>query len=370
MNSEQDIFFMNKAIELAKQGRGRTGINPLSGAILVKNNEVVGEGFQTSNESAEANAIRAGKKEAQDSTLYVVVEPALNKSVDLIKNTGIKRVVVSMTDPNISSKGKGITALFDAKIEVLFGVEEAKSLKLNETFTKYYSLKTPFVNMLSFSTLDGKSATIIGDREWLVGDEARNTLHDLRASYDAVLVGVNTVIRDNPQLSCKANGGKDPTKVIIDTYGKTPLNSKIFIKSSRDDIRSNVIIAVSGHATEERIKSLTAAGAEVVVCADEKYADEKYSKVDLKKVLSYLGKKGYVGLITESGGNLNAALLEENLVDKITFFITPKIVGGKEALTPVEGTGISLMSQAIELKDVNYTKLGNDLMIDGYLRSF
>lgn len=367
MNSEQDIFFMNRAIELAKQGRGRTGINPLSGAILVKNNAVVGEGFQTNTESAEANAIKAGKNEAQDSTLYVVVEPSLNKSVELIKNVGIKRVVVAMTDPNISSKGKGLTSLFDAKIEVLFGIEETKAVRLNETFIKYYSLKIPFVNMLSCSTLDGKSATVIGDREWIVGDEARNTLHELRASYDAVLVGVNTIIRDNPQLSCKANGGKDPTKIIIDTYGKTPLNSKVFIKSSRDDIKSNVIIAVSEHTTDERIKSLTAAGAEVIVCADEKYADEKYSKVDLKKVFNYLGKKGYVGVITESGGNLNAALLEENLVDKITFFITPKIVGGKDALTSVEGNGISLMSQAIELKDVSYTKLGNDLMVDGYL---
>ncbi len=375
MISAQDSFFMKKAIELAKQGKGRTGLFPLSGAVLVKDNEIIGEGFfsQGSSGHAEYNAIKAGKGNTEGAILYVVIEPCFlkgknNSCIDEIKKAGIKKVFVSMEDPNVSIKGKGIKEIFDNKIEVHFGLEAKLSQKLNEHFIKYYSSKTPFVNMVSCMTLDGKISTVMGDRDWIIGDESRNFLHELRSSYDTIISGVNTIIRDDPQLSSKAIGGRAPVKVIIDTYAKTPLNSKVFIKSKRDDLKPNVIIAVSAHATDERIKALTSAGAEVIVCSDEKYDDEKYSKVDIKKVLAYLGKKGFTSSIIESGGTLNASFIEEELVDKLTFFITPKIVGGREALSPIEGEGISLMSQAIDLKDTNYTKLGDDLMFEGYIK--
>ncbi|MFN8672226.1 MAG: bifunctional diaminohydroxyphosphoribosylaminopyrimidine deaminase/5-amino-6-(5-phosphoribosylamino)uracil reductase RibD [Candidatus Sericytochromatia bacterium] len=371
MSIEQDSFFMKKAIELAKQGKGRTGLIPLSGAVLVKDGEIIGEGFYSnSSEHAEYNAIKAGKEKAEGSTLYVVVEPCFmkgknNSCVDEIKNAGIKRVVVAMEDPNVLVKGKGLVELFEKKLEVTFGVEKEEATKLNEDLIKYYLTKTPFINMVTCSTLDGKIATVLGDREWIINDDSRNYLHDLRASYGVVITGVNTIIRDNPQFTSKI--GRDPVKVIIDTYGNTPLNSKVFIKNKRDDLKPNVIIAVSAHTTEERIKALTAAGAEIVVCSDEKYDDEKFSKVDLKKLLLYLGKKGFTSALVEGGGNLNAGFIEENLVDKITYFITPKIIGGKNALSPIEGKGIEIMSQALELKNVKYTQLASDMMVEGYL---
>lgn len=370
---DRDTFFMKKALELAKQGRGRTSPNPMSGAVLVNSGEIVGEGFysQTGTEHAEFYAIQAAKGKTEGATLYVVVEPCLSKGrntscFEYIKSSGIKRVVVAMEDPNTTIKGKGITALLDSNMEVTVGVEEDSAKRMNEHLVKFYAIRLPFINMVSAMTLDGKISTVIGDREWIFSNESRNYLHELRATYDAVMVGVNTIIRDNPQLSCKASGGRDPIKIVVDSQAKTPLNSKIFIKNNREDRKPSVIIAVSNEASEERVKALNSAGAEVIVCSDEK-DDLPYARVNLKKLMFHLGKKCITSVLLESGGTLNASAIEEGIVDKLTMFIAPRIVGGKDALTPVEGTGISLMSEATELKNVDYRQIGKDLLIEGYL---
>jgi diaminohydroxyphosphoribosylaminopyrimidine deaminase/5-amino-6-(5-phosphoribosylamino)uracil reductase len=370
----QDNFFMQKAIELAKQGRGRTSPNPLSGAIVVNNGQIVGEGFysQSSSDHAEYNALEAAGKNTEGAVLYTLLEPCIAKGkytscCDYIKNKGIKRVVVAMEDPNPSIKGKGLSAIFDSGMELSFGIEKEAAEKLNEAFIKYYAIRLPFINMINAITLDGKIATYMGDREWIFGDESRSYLHELRGNFDAVMVGVNTIIRDNPQISCKSQGGRDPIKIVVDSYGKTPLNSKVFMKNTKDDHKSNVIIAVSAHITDEKIKSLTAAGAEVVVCADEKNDDSPYGKVDLKKLIYHLGKKGLCSVLLEGGGNLNASAIEADIVDKVSVFISPKIIGGKDALTSVEGQGLSLMSEAKELKRVIYTQKGMDILVEGYI---
>jgi diaminohydroxyphosphoribosylaminopyrimidine deaminase/5-amino-6-(5-phosphoribosylamino)uracil reductase len=368
----KDVFYMKKAIEIAKQARGRTSPNPMSGAVVVKDDEIVGEGFyaQAGGEPAEIHALKAAGDKADGAILYVVVEPYSNRghgipSYEYIKSCGIKKVIVAMEDPIL--RGKGINSLLESNLEVIFGVEKDTAEKINEAFIKYNLTKLPFVNMVNSMTLDGKIATVIGDREWIISDESRNMLHEFRGSYDAVLVGVNTVIRDNPQLNCKMQGGRDPLIVVLDSYGKTPVNSKLFIKNTRDDHKSNVIVAVSSYAIDERIKNLTAAGAEVIVCGEEG-DDYTYPRIDLKKLMGILGKKGITSVLIEGGGNLNASALQNQIIDKITIFITPRIVGGKEALTPVEGEGISLMSGALELKDVSYNKIGQDLLIEGYLK--
>lgn len=375
VNMNQDIFFMQKALELARQSKGRTLGNPLSGAIVVNNGEIVGEGFysQSKNEHAEFNALEAAGEKAQGATLYTVLEPCITKGKfkscsSYIQDRGIKRVVVAMEDPNPSVKGKGLASLFDSSMELTFGIEKEAAEKLNEVYIKYYGIKLPFVNMVNAMTLDGKIATHMGDREWIVGDESRACLHEMRASYDVVMVGVNTIIKDNPQISCKSQGGRDPIKLVVDSYGKTPLNSKIFIKSAKDDHKPRVIIAVSGHASDEKIRSLTAAGAEVIVCSDEKNDDSPFGKVDLKKLMYSLGKKGITSILLEGGGTLNASALDDDIVDKISMFISPKIVGGKDAITSVEGPGSSLMSQAKELKTVTYTTKGKDILIEGYIK--
>lgn len=371
----QDNVFMQRAIELAKQGKGRTSGNPLSGAIVVNNGEIVGEGYysQASNDHAEYNALEAAGDKARGAILYTVLEPCITKGKytscsKYIQDKGIKKVVVAMEDPNPGVKGKGLASIFDSGMELNFGVEKEAAEKLNEVFIKYYAIKLPYVNMVNAMTLDGKIATYMGDREWIFGDESRACLHEMRANYDAVMVGVNTIIRDNPQISCKAQGGRDPIKIVVDSYGKTPLNSKVFIKSVKDDHKPNVIIAVSDHISEDKIKSLTAAGAEVIICADEKNDDSPYGRVDLKKLLSNLGKKGITSILLEGGGILNASAIESDIVDKVSVFVSPKIIGGKDAITSVEGQGSSLMSEALELKKVSYTVKGNDILIEGYIK--
>ncbi len=371
----QDNIFMQKAIQLAKQGKGRTNGHTLSGAIVVNNNEIVGEGFysQVSSNHAEYNALKASGERSQGATLYTVIEPCITKGKytscsSYIKDKGIKRVVVAMEDPNPSFKGKGLSSIFDSGMEISFGIEKEAAEKLNEVFIKYYAIKLPYVNMVNAMTLDGKIATYMGDREWIFGDESRSCLHEMRADYDAVMVGVNTIIVDNPQISCKFQGGRDPIKIVLDSYGRTPLNSKVFMKNTKDDHKPNVIIAVSGHISDDKIRNLTAAGAEVIICADEKNDDSPYGKVDLKKLMYNLGKKGITSILLESGGILNASAIESDIVDKVSVFVSPKIIGGKDAITSVEGQGLSLMSEAKELHRVTYTTKGKDILIEGYLK--
>jgi len=366
----QDEFFMSKAIELALQGRGRTSPNPLSASLVVSEGNIVGSGFYTNNHDnhSEYYAIVASGDKAKSSTLYTVVEPCFNNfkdntCADIIKSSGIKRVVISMENPNPNFRGKGINFLFENRIELSVGVLKKEAEKINEAYIKYYSTKIPFVNMVYSMTLDGKVATSIGDREWLLSDKSRNKLQELRANYDAIMVGVNTIIRYNPQLNCKIVGGKNPIKIILDSYARTPTNSKIFIKSNSEDIKSNVIIVVNNYASEEKICDLISAGAEVIKCSD----DDSH-KINLKKLMSVLAKKNIVSILSEGGGNLNFSELEDKIVDKISIFLAPKIVGGKDAPTPVEGSGISLMSSAISLKNLSYNNLDDDIFIEGYLQ--
>jgi diaminohydroxyphosphoribosylaminopyrimidine deaminase/5-amino-6-(5-phosphoribosylamino)uracil reductase len=365
----QDEFFMTKAIDLALQGRGRTSPNPLSASLVVSEGNIVGSGFysNTNDNHSEYHAISAAGENAKGATLYTVVEPCFNNlkdmpCADIIKSSGIKRVVISMENPNPNFKGKGINFLFENKIELNVGILKKESEKINETYIKYYSTKLPFLNIVYSMTLDGKVATAMGDREWILSDESKNKLQELRADYDAIMVGVNTIIRYNPQLNCKMSGGKNPIKIVLDSYGRTPTNSKIFIKTNSENIKSNVIIVVNNYTSEEKISELIATGAEVIKCSDE-----DSHRISLKKLMSILAKKDITSILSEGGGNLHFSELEEKVADKVNIFLTPKIVGGKDAPTPVEGEGISLMSSAINIKNVSYTNLGNDIFIEGYL---
>jgi len=365
---QDDKIFMQKAIDLAKQGRGRTFPNPMTGTVVVNNGEIVGEGFYSGKSSSEFHALEAAKGKTDGATLYTVVEPSNISFAECIKTKGIKRVVISMENPNSNITGKVLRELFDLNIDILTGIEKEKSKRLNEIFVKYSQTKLPFINIVASMTLDGKSSTSIGDREEIISDESNKYLHELRARYEAVMVSVDMIIRYNSVLNCKIPNGHEPIKIIIDSYAKTPLNSKIFRKKKNNgDIRSNIIIVVSHQAPERRIKMLQAEGAEVVICSDEEdNLDSPYAEVNIRKLMFLLGKRNITSLLVEGDGNLNSLLLEEKLVDKFSLFLVPKIVGGKDALTPVEGIGISLMSQAIELKHFKSKQLGKDLLLEGY----
>jgi diaminohydroxyphosphoribosylaminopyrimidine deaminase/5-amino-6-(5-phosphoribosylamino)uracil reductase len=370
---QSDSYYMQRALELARQGRGRTSPNPMVGAVIVKDGQIVGEGFHPAAgmPHAEIYALQAAGEAAVGATLYVTLEPCSHHGrtppcLDRVIAAKLKRVVVATEDPNPINAGKGLRSLLNAGIEVSVGCEEAAAKRLNEVFTKAIVTKRPFVVMKAAMSLDGKIATSFGDSQWIVSEATNAYLHELRGTYDAVMVGANTVFQDNPQISCKSPGGRDPLRIILDSQARTPANSKIFIRNSTDTVKGNCIVFVSSQAPEDRIRALQAAGAEVVVASE----DESRSlnpRVDLDKVMVALGKRGVTSVLMESGGVLNAAALEAGVVDKLLLFIAPRIIGGERAPSPIAGEGITVMSESIPLYNWQWRPIDTDMICEAYL---
>ncbi|MEM3400222.1 MAG: bifunctional diaminohydroxyphosphoribosylaminopyrimidine deaminase/5-amino-6-(5-phosphoribosylamino)uracil reductase RibD [Candidatus Micrarchaeia archaeon] len=356
-NTVEDEFFMRIALGLANLGIPRAFPNPLVGAVVVKNGKIIATGYhrEYGKEHAEIMALRRAGKSANGATLYVNLEPCCHYGktgpcVDEIVKYGIKRVVVGIKDPNPKVCGGGIKKLREAGIRVDVGVLKNDAARLNEVFIKYMSTGCPFIALKCAMTLDGKIATETGDSKWISGKTARMYAHFLRAYYDAVLVGVNTVIKDDPLLTCRIEGGRNPVRVIVDSKLRIPLNAKV--------VREGTIIATSKKHDRDKREKLEKAGCVVVVCGKE--------RVRLRRLVSLLGKRGITSLLVEGGGEVNASFINERIVDKIYFVIAPKIVGGKEAKTPVEGEGVAKMYDALKFKVVRVLSLGGDYLIEAY----
>lgn len=370
---DQDQHFMRRALELAQKGRGRTSPQPMAGAVVVQNGDIIGEGYFTHSgmPHAEANALTAAGSRADGGTLYLTSEPCLNHGrtgscLERIVAAGISRVVLATPDPSLQQAGLAIKKLQDAGIEVKVGVEEEAALELNEVFIKYARTRHPFVCIKSAMSLDGKICTAFGDSKWVASEEANSYVHQLRATYDAVLIGVNTIFQDNPQLSSKAQGARAPLRVIVDSQARTPLDSKVFLRPDQDSWRNHhTLVVVSEQAPDERIRSLQEAGCEVLVCSEE--GPTLHPRVDLRRLMNLLGKRGITSVLVEGGGILNAAMIEAGAVDKMLLFIAPKLVGGEKALTPMEGEGITVMDQALPVYRWRWSPIGGDMMVEGYL---
>ncbi|MBC7543201.1 MAG: bifunctional diaminohydroxyphosphoribosylaminopyrimidine deaminase/5-amino-6-(5-phosphoribosylamino)uracil reductase RibD [Candidatus Sericytochromatia bacterium] len=370
---QSDSFYMQRALDLARQGRGRTSPNPMVGAVVVKDGQIVGEGFHPAAgmPHAEIYALQAAGEAAEGGTLYVTLEPCTHHGrtppcIDRVITSKLKRVVVAAEDPNPINAGKGLRMILNAGIEVSVGCEEAAAKRLNEVFAKYITTKRPFVVMKAAMSLDGKIATSFGDSQWIVSEVTNQYLHELRGTYDAVMVGANTVFQDNPQISCKSPGGRDPVRIILDSQARTPANSKIFIRNSTDAMKSNCLIFVSSQAPEERIRALQAAGAEVVV-ASEDTSRSLNPRVDLEKVMVVLGKRGVTSVLMESGGVLNAAAIQAGIIDKLLLLIAPRLIGGERAPSPIGGEGITVMSEAIPLYNWQWRPMDSDMICEAYL---
>lgn len=370
---QPDSVYMQRALELARQGRGRTAPNPMVGAVVVKDGRIVGEGFHPAAgmPHAEIYALQAAGDAAAGATLYVTLEPCSHHGrtppcIERVIGSRLQRVVVAMEDPNTVNAGRGLRAILNAGIEVSVGCEEAAAKRLNEVFTKFITTKRPFVVCKASMSLDGKIATSFGDSQWIVSEATNDYLHELRGRYDAVMVGANTVFQDNPQISCKTPGGRDPLRIILDSQARTPVNSKIFLRNSTDLVKPNSLIVVSSQAPEERIRGLQAAGAEVIVCSED---DDRSlnPRVDLDKLMNILGKRGITSVLMESGGVLNAAALQAGVVDKLLLFIAPKLIGGERAPTPFGGEGIAVMSEAVQLYNWQWRPLDADMVCEAYL---
>ncbi|TYQ16080.1 UNVERIFIED_CONTAM: diaminohydroxyphosphoribosylaminopyrimidine deaminase/5-amino-6-(5-phosphoribosylamino)uracil reductase [Acetivibrio alkalicellulosi] len=357
-------FFMKKAIELAKLGWGKTNPNPLVGAVIVKNDNVVSEGFHEvlGCAHAEVAAINNANSSVEGGTLYVNLEPCSHYGrtppcTKAIIEAGIKKVVVAMIDPNPKVSGKGIEILKDAGIEVEVGVLEEEALKLNEIFIKYVVRKKPFVIMKTAMTLDGKIASYKGDSKWITGKEARHHVHRVRDRVCAIMVGLNTILKDNPLLTTRIDGeeGKDPIRIIVDSRGTIPENSNVI----NCDSKAPTILATTKLIDKEKEKYLHQKGIKIIKTEGE--------CVDLKQLMDELYNMEIDSILLEGGGSLNSSAIQCKIVDKVMMFIAPKIIGGKDAITPVEGIGIELMKNAVELDNVEMSRFGKDFLIEGYI---
>ncbi len=361
---------MKKALQLAVKAKGRTNPNPMVGALLVNNNKVVGKGFHKKSgfPHAEIEAIRAAGKKAKGSKLYVTLEPCSHYGKtppcsDAILKTGIKEVIIGMKDPNPLVAGKGIKKLKKAGIKVTQDVMKNECREINEPFIKYITTKLPYVTLKVASSLDGKISTITGESRWITGSQARKFVHEARNETDAVMVGINTVLKDDPSLTTRLKGKKDlkhPVKIILDSRLKIPLKAK----SVQTNNGQKTIIATTSMASSKKIDLLKKMGVTVLKTR------KKNSKVDINDLMIKLGKMEISNLMIEGGAEVNASALQAGTVDKVIFFIAPIIIGGAKATSSIMGSGIKFLKDAIPIKETRVKKLGPDLMVEGYINRY
>ena len=360
MNDED---FMRAALQLARNAEGRTSPNPLVGAVIVRDGRIIAAGWhrKAGTPHAEVHALRMAGELAKGATLYVTLEPCAHYGrtgpcAKAVAEAGIRRVVIGMKDPNPLVAGKGIRILEDAGVEVVCGVLEAEAIQLNEVFLKWIGNKMPFVILKTAMTLDGKIATAAGESQWITNEASRRRVHEYRDSYDGILAGIGTVLADDPSLTTRLpdREGKNPVRIIVDSQARTPLNAKVVT-----DGQSRTIIAVTAQAPVERVRALQAAGVEVLMAGGSAH-------VDLRVLLQQLGQQEICSILVEGGGQVNFSLLADGLVDKVCAFIAPKLIGGREALTPVEGAGFAHLSEAVELERITTELLAGDILLTGY----
>ncbi|MBI5345036.1 MAG: bifunctional diaminohydroxyphosphoribosylaminopyrimidine deaminase/5-amino-6-(5-phosphoribosylamino)uracil reductase RibD [Deltaproteobacteria bacterium] len=358
---------MRKALALAGKGMGRASPNPAVGAVIVKNGRVIGEGYHRKAglphaEIEAISAIRGRKGTARGATLYVTLEPCCHwgrtpPCTDAIISSGIKRVVLGMKDPNPLVSGKGIRILKDAGIDVVAGVLDAECRSVNEAYIKYITVKRPFVTLKLAVSLDGRIAACTGDSKWITGVKSRRLVHRMRSLTDAVMAGGSTVARDDPALTVRLVKGKDPVRAVVDSSLKIPLSSRVFGRGRP----GGLIIFTTGKAGADKIRKARERGASVVVVPASKEG------VLLKSVLKELGRRGITSLLVEGGGRLAASFLKGGLVDKMALFLSPVILGG-DGKPSIGRLGIKKVSAGLRLMDMTERKVGQDILIEGYLR--
>jgi len=353
---------MKRAMRLALKAKGQTSPNPMVGAVVVKDKEIIAEGYHKKAGLAHAEivALEKAKEKAKGATLYVTLEPCVHfgrtpPCVYRIIESGIKKAVIGMIDPNPLNNGKGVAILNRHGIAVETGVLENELKRMNESFIKYITQKMPFVVVKVGQSLDGKIAAFTGDSRWITSDFSRQYARKLRQNFDAIMVGVNTILRDDPHL--KANpGSKQPKIIVVDSHLSTPANAHIF---ENPEVILVTLPSQQGQETENRrILSKKAIILEV---------REKEGQVNLRDMLKKLAQREITNILVEGGGSLIGSLFDEDLVDKVLFFISPKIIGGKDAIGSVMGEGVKRVERAFKLKEVKLKKLGEDFLIQGYI---
>lgn len=358
--------FMKRAIELAKQGAGWTAPNPLVGAVVVKNGRVIGEGYHRKYGElhAERNALAACSEDPAGATLYVTLEPCCHYGktppcTEIIIEKKIAKVVIGSRDPNPKVAGKGARILREHGIEVVEDYMREACDALNPVFFHYITTKTPYVVLKFAMTLDGKIATRTGASKWITGEAARNHVHQLRGRYAGILAGIGTVLADDPMLNCRIDGAHQPLRIILDSHLRIPMGSRL-VRSAKE-YPLLIVCNESIRDREEganRIQKLEEAGAKVWTLP------EKNGHPDLNVLMQRLGEEKIDSVLIEGGGTVNEAALKAHIVHHVYAYIAPKIFGGEDAKTPVEGSGIRLPQECANLRLAKITVLLNDMLLE------
>ena len=365
---ETHSAFMQRALDLARQAKGRTSPNPLVGAVIVKNEKVIGEGYhqKAGTPHAEVHALNAAGEAAKGATLYTNLEPCCHwgrtpPCTEALIRAGIVQVYVAEVDPNPSVAGKGVQRLQNAGINVHVGVCRQEASDLNEVHRKYIQTGKPFVILKTAVSLDGKIATASGESQWITSEGSRQRGHEVRDAIDAILVGRGTIARDNPSLTTRLQNreGQDAIRIVLDSHGRTRADARIF----NPDSEAGVIVAVTPEAPAENIDALKKAGAEVIIVPVA-----HGNQVCFERLMAILGKREITSVLIEGGSEINASALAAGIVDKVMCFIAPKLIGGQDAAGPIGGVGIRSLSDARNLRRVSITPMPeHDFLIEGYL---
>ncbi|WP_164214394.1 bifunctional diaminohydroxyphosphoribosylaminopyrimidine deaminase/5-amino-6-(5-phosphoribosylamino)uracil reductase RibD [Virgibacillus sp. YIM 98842] len=354
-------FYMELALKNAQAMKGQTDPNPLVGSVIVNEKRIVGVGthLKAGEPHAEIHALRMAGDLARGGTIYVTLEPCSHHGrtgpcAEAIVQAGIKKAVIATLDPNPKVSGNGVKILQDAGIEVITGVLEEESRKMNEVFNKYIVEQKPFITLKSGITLDGKVASHTFNSKWITSEDSRHDVHQMRHENMAILVGINTALKDNPALTARIPNGKNPLRVVLDSSLKIPLDFQLIT----DNQAETWIFTSQNYDTEKR-KKLEKLDVRV-------FETSSAESVNIPDAVERLGREGISSLMIEGGGNINASFLENQLIDKVVLYFAPKLIGGKDAPTFLEGTGIELMKNAVELTDTNIEKIGKDFKFTGY----
>jgi diaminohydroxyphosphoribosylaminopyrimidine deaminase/5-amino-6-(5-phosphoribosylamino)uracil reductase len=350
--------YMMRALRLAEKAKGRTSPNPMVGAVLVKGKRIIAEDYhrRAGTPHAEALVLKHAGEKATGSTMYVTLEPCCHTRkrtppcTSAIIQAGVKRVVVAMSDPNPEVSGKGLKKLKDAGIEVVSGILEEKARSLNAAYIKYITTGNPYVILKTAMTLDGKIATFSGESKWITGEKARRLVHRTRGSVDAVLTGIGTVVADDPQLTCRVRGFRNPTRVVIDPSLRISPRARIF------DAPPDTIIVTK--TRNDKSRALDKSGIKLI---------HYKGGLKLDWLMKRLAEMEMMSVLIEGGSTLNAYALNDGIVDKVMFFVAPKIIGGRDAYPSVGGDGELAMTlkDAYMIKNMRARRVGEDILIEG-----